>query len=220
MLSVRLWIASVTCASAVWMGPPAHAEPVRFPDTAAGSHASAWFTANASGEDYFAYVKRHIYDPAGMTRTGHLFESSAEPQRATAYTGHDGPADGGGPGRDSKDGHEAPAMLPERGNSAGGGYSTVPDLKKFVSALRSGKLVSEALAPSLSGAAASQGIAGGSPGVNGLLMFDGPYTLVVLANQDPPAAERFMPTVGRMIRRAVPRAGGQDTRQVIGGGRH
>lgn len=46
-------------------------------------------------------------------------------------------------------------------------------------------------------------IAGGSPGANGLFQVQGPYTFVVLANLDPPAAERFARTTGRMIRRSV-----------------
>lgn len=38
---------------------------------------------------------------------------------------------------------------------------------------------------------------------HGLFIASGPYTFVVLANLDPPAAERFLETTGRMLRRAT-----------------
>jgi hypothetical protein len=80
--------------------------------------------------------------------------------------------------------------LPGRGSSAGGGYSTAADLLAFVRALREHRIPG--------GGPAGIGIAGGAPGINGVVEGDlpGGYDVVVLANLDPPAAER----VGRMIR--------------------
>lgn len=162
---------------------------------------------HVSGEPYDDYVRRHIYEPAGMTRTGHLMSGSGEPARATAYT------------RESEGAAPTAAELPGRGSSAGGGYSTVSDLVRFARALRAGKLIRGTYAPQLSGAGASLGIAGGSPGVNGLLQLEGPYVLAILANTDPPAAEQFMETTGRSILRA----GGADrggNHAVRAGGGH
>ena len=105
-----------------------------------------------------------------------------------------------------------------RGSSAGGGYSTAGDMVRFAAALRAGKLLGpEGMARLGSGL----GIAGGSPGVNALLEISGPYTLVVLSNLDPPSAERFARTVGRMLRSAAggPGEGKEETIRA-GGGAH
>jgi CubicO group peptidase (beta-lactamase class C family) len=149
---------------------------------------------HVSGESYYDYVRRHIYEPAGMTRTEHLMNASSDPARAMAYTRVDDAAP------------PALAELPGRGSPAGGGYSTVGDLVRFAQALRAGKLIKGTYAPRMVGPQAGLGIAGGSPGVNGLLQLDGPYVLAILANMDPPAAERFMDTTGRDLMRAT---GGQ-----------
>jgi CubicO group peptidase (beta-lactamase class C family) len=158
---------------------------------------------HVSGEPYYDYVRRHIYEPAGMTRTGHLMSGASEPARATAYT------------RESDGAAPTAAEMPGRGSSAGGGYSTVGDLVRFAHALRAGKLLKGTHAPRLTGTGASLGIAGGSPGVNGLLQLEGPYVLAILANTDPPAAEQFMETTGRSILRAT--GGGQGGVRVGGG---
>lgn len=141
----------------------------------------------ASGESYYDYVRTHVYAPAGMTATDSYLRDPGPPNRATGYTR-----------RDAADGawRENTAMLPGRGSPAGGGYSTVDDLKRFADALRSGKLGG----PRGGGI----GMAGGSPGCNALLEMEGDWTLVVLANQDPPAAER----VGEDARGWLGRAGG------------
>jgi len=85
---------------------------------------------------------------------------------------------------------------PARGSSAGGGYSTVDDLLRFDAALRAHTF-------GAGGGRAGLGIAGGSPGTNALLESLGDYTIVVLANMDPPAAERL----GVKIRAWLPRPG-------------
>ena len=170
-----------------------------------------------SGESYYDYVRRHIYEPAGMSSTEHLFADQSKPERATSYTREERGRDHQAP---SPTAALRPAMLPERGSPAGGGYSTAPDLAKFAIALRDGKLVGAAIAPPFVGPNASFGIAGGSPGVNALLESVGPFTLVVLANLDPPAAERFGDSVGRMMRAASPRREGPAPRTVGGGGAH
>ena len=171
--------------------------------------------ARASGEDYYDYIRRHIYQPAGMTRSdSYAFDEDVD-GIASGYTRRSGRPPG--EGERTPDGLAVLAGGHHfgRGSPAGGGYSTVEDLVKFSRALRAKKLknLSEGQeAPGL-------GIAGGAPGVNGLLVMHGPYTLAILANLDPPAAERFARTVGAMIRRAAGgKSGGPQKIVRVGGG--
>ena len=78
-----------------------------------------------SGQSYYDYVEEHIFKRAGMTRTGSEPEDQDVPGRSTGYMRS---RDGGGltPNTD---------VLPYRGTSAGGGYSTVGDLCQFADAL-------------------------------------------------------------------------------------
>jgi len=134
-----------------------------------------------SSESYYEYVRRHIYEPAGMTRSGSWPVDSLPANTAFGYTGDAWPRT-----RNTE-------VLPGRGSSAGGGYSTAHDLLRLISALRGDKI------PNAEGA--GMGIAGGAPGVNAVLEGDlpGGYDVIVLANLDPPAAER----VARLIRTAL-----------------
>lgn len=126
-----------------------------------------------SGEEYRSYLKQHVFTPAGMTRTGLLDRDSLPPWAATGYTrstpdGHDGPL------------HPNTETLPGRGSPAGGAYSTVGDLLRYVHAQRTGTIAGTSGKPI--------GWIGGAPGANTILMPDltGDYTLIVLANMDPP----------------------------------
>jgi D-alanyl-D-alanine carboxypeptidase len=135
-----------------------------------------------SGEDYYRYIQRHVYEPAGMRRSGHFPVDSLPPNTAIGYTTRGG------------DGSRAnTALLPGRGSAAGGGYSTAGDLLRFVAALRAGRI--------REGGRAGIGIAGGAPGLNASLEGDlpGGYDLAVLANLDPPAAERVAEAIRQML---------------------
>jgi len=137
-----------------------------------------------SGEDYYTYVRQHIFDPAGMNRTGSFFVDSLPPNTAIGYTRGDENAPSTAPLRPNT------RELPGRGSSAGGGYSTAQDLLRFLEALREHRIPN--------GLPAGLGIAGGSGGINAVVEGDlpGGYDLVVLTNLDPPAAMR----VSRMVR--------------------
>ncbi len=137
-----------------------------------------------SGDDYYTYVRDHIFKPAVMTRTGSFAVDSLPPNTAIGYTRGDEDAASSAPLRANS--HD----LPGRGSSAGGGYSTAQDLVRFLQALRENRIPN--------GLPAGLGIAGGSGGMNAIIEGDlpGGYDLVVLANLDPPAAER----VARMTR--------------------
>jgi D-alanyl-D-alanine carboxypeptidase len=157
-----------------------------------------------TGKSYYDYVRTHIFEPAGMTRTGSLPEDQAVPGRAVGYMKPPGTAKWV-PNTDT---------LPYRGTSAGGGYSTVVDLARFADALLSHKLLSrENTARLITGKVeafagekyaygfedrrdkrgnGSVGHGGGAPGMNGDLRIypKSGYVVAALANMDPPAAQR------------------------------
>jgi CubicO group peptidase (beta-lactamase class C family) len=139
-----------------------------------------------------------------MTETGSLPEDQAVPDRAIGYMDPSGGADW----RPNTD------TLPYRGTSAGGGYSTVDDFARFAHALLNHELLGpdstdllitgkEEIGPGVAYAYGfearrdaegnrSVGHGGGAPGMNGDLRIypDSGYVVVVLANLDPPAAQR------------------------------
>lgn len=89
----------------------------------------------ASGENYFSYVRRHIYEPSGMKATDSYSLDEPVENLAMGYLpAPDGPAGW----------RENTLMNLMRGCPAGGGYSTVGDLFRFARALEAGKLVSAA----------------------------------------------------------------------------
>lgn len=149
---------------------------------------------------YDDYIQHNIFAPAGMESTGNRPESERLPRRVVGYTGY---------GANLK---RADDTLPVRGTSAGGGYSTVGDFNRFADGLVSHRLLrSDTLQKLISGGVTGSdgkfypydfgatipgsgrfiGHNGGAPGMNGsLLHFLGSgYTIVVLANRDPPAAD-------------------------------
>ena len=161
--------------------------------------------AAVTGQGYYDYVHEHIYESAGMTGTGSLPEVQAVPDRAIGYMDPSG-------GTDWRPNTET---LPYRGTSAGGGYSTVEDLALFADALLSYELLSpdstellitgkEEIGPGVGyaygfvdhrgtdGNGWVVGHAGGAPGMNGDLRIypTSGYVVVVLANLDPPVAQR------------------------------
>jgi D-alanyl-D-alanine carboxypeptidase len=139
-------------------------------------------------QSYYDYVQTHIFDPAGMTRSGWPERDVPTKGLATGYTDatNDDPA---APRRNNI--YTAPA----KGSSAGGGYATAADLVKFAAALQADKLLAPGAAQKLFGG--SIGVAGGAPGINADLEIDAQsgYVLVVLSNYDPPSAEDVAKTI-------------------------
>jgi len=154
-----------------------------------------------SGESYYDYVRDHVYKPAGMTSTASEPESEAVAGRSIGYMKPEGTWT---PNTDT---------LPYRGTSAGGGYSTVEDLLRFANALENHKLFDAHYTDLLTtgkvdtpmggkyaygfedrvlGGIRCFGHGGGAPGMNGDLQIcpRSGYTIAVLANMDPPAAQR------------------------------
>ncbi|MGB9179623.1 MAG: serine hydrolase domain-containing protein [Pyrinomonadaceae bacterium] len=155
-----------------------------------------------SGEDYYDYVRKHIFEPAGMQNTDWYEADTPVPNMASGYTTEGARMGGTGNARRNN-----LYTRPAKGSPAGGGYSTAEDLLKFANALQAKKLRvpnfrdnAAATKQSAPGAQPPQGpgfgIAGGAPGINALLTIGNGYTLIVMSNYDPPSAEK----VGRQIR--------------------
>ena len=164
-----------------------------------------------SGQSYYDYVRDHVYKPAGMTLTASDPEDQFVSNRSVGYTRGRGVA-GLQPNTDT---------LPYRGMAAGGGYTTVEDLLRFATALMSHKLVNAQYTTLLTtgkvdagsgkyaygfseqtaGGVRSIGHGGGAPGMNGELVIypDSGYTIAVLANMDPPAAQRISSFVANRL---------------------
>jgi hypothetical protein len=146
-----------------------------------------------------------------MMSTASLAENETVPGRSTGYTQ--------GPGGDSW--HANTDTLPYRGTSAGGGYSTVEDLLRFANALEQHKLLNAqntelltrakdnpggvryayGFLDEVEGGVRCFGHGGGAPGMNGWLKIcpAAGYVVAVLANMDPPAADRISDFVANRL---------------------
>jgi CubicO group peptidase (beta-lactamase class C family) len=166
----------------------------------------------ASGEDYYQYVRKHIYIPSGMKATGELPEDQPVPNRSVGYTTMVG----------DKTPHPNTDLLPYRGSSAGGGYSTARDMLAFANALHQDKLLNDHYTSLMMASKiemprdggygygfmvhplndnACVGHAGGYPGINTdvELCLDSKYIFVVLSNVDPPVAQRLGFFIGNWV---------------------
>lgn len=137
-----------------------------------------------AGIPYEKYVEENIFKPAGMSSTGALQADAVLPQVAHGYTRRGG---------DSQLRSNI-YMHGASGSAAGGGYSTAEDLLAFSQATQQGKLKDTE-------GAGGFGIAGGAPGINSLLARQGPWTVIVLTNFDPPTGEE----IGMALTRALAR---------------
>lgn len=165
-----------------------------------------------SGQDYYEYLRQHVYAPAGMASTDSLPEEQVVAKRSVGYMKEPG-SESWKPNADT---------LPYRGTSAGGGYSTVEDLQRFADALAKHKLLDARHTDLLttgkvdtgggdkyaygfmdrtSGGVRSYGHGGGAPGMNGELAIypQSGYVVTVLANIDPPAAQRIASFIGNRL---------------------
>ena len=90
-----------------------------------------------SGQNYYDYVRDHVFQPAGMSSTGFYEPENQLPDLAIGYTKMDAN------GARSEVEKENTDLREIRGGPAGGGYSTVGDLLKFHLALRDHKLLDD-----------------------------------------------------------------------------
>jgi CubicO group peptidase (beta-lactamase class C family) len=151
-----------------------------------------------SGTSYYDYMDARIFKPAGMGATGYLPESTPVVGRAIGYTMNSGEL------RSNAD------LLPYRGTSAGGGYSTVGDLLRFAAALQEGRLISPTLLTEAirnnenaygyglelhgDGETFFYGHSGSFPGMNGELRIypRSGYVVIGLSNLDFPSVLRTL----------------------------
>ena len=149
-----------------------------------------------SGQSYYDYVESHIFRPAGMTHT--RFPLREDTSMAIAYTNM-----GGGSIRSAMN------QLPWRGTPAGGGVSTASDMERFVTALKTAKLISPAMVAEATKIQSKQygygfissgfygfpywGHGGGAEGMSLVLNYysANDTTFVCESNRDPPICDRI-----------------------------
>lgn len=157
---------------------------------------------------YETYVAQHVFAPAGMKDTG-FFRSDPLPERTAIGYMHPLQDPSGPLGPNT-------AFHGVAGSAAGGAYSTAADLLAFTKAMHDGKLVDPKLMapgppPADGGLRAGpgsgprgprrggMGIGGGAPGLNAMIEADDVWTIVVLANLSPPAAEHVAMAIHRQL---------------------
>ncbi len=149
-----------------------------------------------TGEDYYDYVKKNIFVPAGMADSDSYHKDGPVENLAVGYTNMN---------RSDPEGTgyrwENTYMMPPRGTPTGGGYSTTEDLLKYSQALKNYHLLSKPYTDYFlnrfngkpGDPYAPKGmyrIVGGAPGINAYLAIDfvTGYTFIVLSNYDHPTA--------------------------------
>lgn len=201
-------------------------EPLRFEPGSQWRYSNGNFmllgaiVEKVAGQNYFDYVREHIYKPAGMTNTDAYEMDHDTPNLAIGYTRNcPGSAT---PGERCNNLY----LHVVKGGPAGGGFSTVEDLVKFAEALGGNKLLSAKYAEIVTTGKVSPnpdepeekyaygflerrdsgtrvvGHGGGFDGINGNLdiYMDGSgWVVAVLSNYDPPAAQRVANKVRTLI---------------------
>ncbi|HEU0051707.1 MAG TPA: serine hydrolase domain-containing protein, partial [Longimicrobium sp.] len=190
-------------------------EPMNFAPGTAWGYSNAGFVIlgavveKVSGQEYFAYLREHVFAPAGMTDTGAFQLTEVVPNLAVGYTfDENDPLELEGR-RNNWD------FLPFMGSPAGGSYSTAPDLLRFARALRGHRLLSPEMTETLTrgrpvagwtgrayglgfevwtdsaGEARGHTGGGGRSGINSAMrmLWDGRYTVIVMANFDGTVAQ-------------------------------
>ncbi len=137
-----------------------------------------------SAMPYERYVEENIFKPTGMDSTGFLQADGINPDVAVGYTR---PEHGSSM-------QSNVLMNGAAGCAAGGGYSSTADLFRYSEALRTNRIAGVVSSNTLS-------IGGGAPGINAVVQQSGPWTVVVMANLDPPSAE----IIGSALARALSR---------------
>jgi len=177
-----------------------------------------------SGQSYFDYVRQHIFLPAGMKDTGCFELDQVVPGLAVGYARFEDDILGIGARRNNS------VFLGYKGNSAGGGYSTAPDLLRFARALREHRLLSAELTEKVTagkvpaagdwygygfwqwqrfGHSDVRGNSGG--GVNSgidselQIFWNGPYTVIVMSNYDAPGGTTLARAISQFLSRQIPR---------------
>ncbi len=203
-------------------------EPLLFEPGARWSYSNSGFVLlgaiieKASGQNYFDYVREHIYKPAGMTSSDAYEMDRDTPNLATGYTAQ-------GPNRQQSATRDWNNLFLHvvKGGPAGGGFSTVEDLWRFALALQAHKLLNATSTQLVTTGKVSPnpereswkyaygfgdeqvqghhiiGHNGGFPGINSQLDIYSAkgYIVVVMSNYDPPAAGRVAQKIRTLLLR-------------------
>lgn len=211
-------------AAATMTAPSASAPGTAFAYSNAGYVLLGAVIEAASEQPFDEAMERLVFRPAGMTRTDYRPVTEPVPNRAAGYLRPEDDPLGFGPRYDNSQ------YLGWGGDGSGGAWSTLDDLFAFHRALWSGRLLgSEATAAMLAertefpgtprpskygygvrltqcGAATVFGHGGGGPnsGVDAstYATLDGRWTVIVLANEDPPAGDELATSICDAVARS------------------
>jgi CubicO group peptidase (beta-lactamase class C family) len=207
---------------------PLAGEPGRFRYTDGDSVLLGAIVESASGQSYYRYVRDHVLRPARMNDTGFLLLPRPS-NLAIGYTMRD---IGGGAASSAADQarQENSAMLPALASPGFAAYSTAGDLVRFGTALLKGNLLSADASADLLGGKIPTG-EDGPRRLYGYGFFDGELrgvrivnhggtgpgidvgfdiypalglVVAVMANQDPPAAQRIRDELRNLLTSAHP----------------
>jgi CubicO group peptidase (beta-lactamase class C family) len=200
-------------------------DPLLFPPGEGWSYSNAGFIVlgavigEVSGQDYFTYVRERIYHPAKMYDTDAYELDQIVANLAVGYTYAGMPTT-----TEPRQRRNNLLLHVVKGGPAGGGYSTVLDLCKFGSALRSHTLLSpestrlvltgKVERPDAPGRKYAYGFgervingkrivghSGGFPGISAHFEFspESSDTVIVLSNYDPPISAQVTDAIWAMI---------------------
>jgi len=167
-----------------------------------------------SGQDYYDYIRDHVYIPAGMQHSGHYNKAESDSGKAIGYFV---PPEAGATELISNFDD-----LGYIGSPAGGGYASANDLLRFATALYDGTLIDAKFREEMTTykvqEGADEGYAylyadyrvngrryighnGGAPGINAEFSVfpDSGYTVIVLSNTDSnasPVADQIRQWIG------------------------
>jgi D-alanyl-D-alanine carboxypeptidase len=185
-------------------------DPLQFPPGTQQKYSNGGYIVlgliieSITGQSYYDYVQKNIFERAGMRDSAFAFRNSGDPKQAIGYT----TMSDAGKESSTEERHPNLALMPARGSSAGSAQSTAADLLLYVEALSAGKLISAATIEKLDLHPDGMGIAGGAPGLNAALDTGIPgagsvsYAVIVMSNFDPPSAERLSEEIRGELRRA------------------
>ena len=169
-----------------------------------------------TGRPWWDELADHVYAPTGMVHSGHFIKGEPVARRAVGYRFAPGDVLGLGPRHANDD------FIAYRGNSCGGGYSTVGDMTGYLLALRAAKLLSPAMAERMTArnegglrdygmgfqhvavnGRTIRGHSGGGPfsGINGDsgIVWETGWSYSVLGNYDAPFAQTLGADIARML---------------------
>lgn len=153
-----------------------------------------------SGQDYYDYVREHIYALASMPDTdAHAMDEPVK-NLAIGYTNHN-PFASPGNGRDTGFPRNNLFQHSVKGTPAGGGFSTADDLLNFTRALLENRLLDATHTTLLLNRFEARDerpamwwFGGGAEGINAMVRLDlsTRETVIVLSNYDSPTARDLM----------------------------